>query len=440
VTRAYGDADSDWAPGQVLDGDYLVEGLLGQGGMGVVVAAHHVRSGEPVAIKLIRREVTSPAFLKRFLRETSIALQLRGPHVARVLRVAHLPSGLPYLVMERLRGSTLESLLHQRGRLPVDVAVDYLLEACDAVAEAHALGVVHRDLKPGNMFLAIGATGEATLKVIDFGISKWRTQPVPDAEQRAKTTTAPIGSPSYMSPEQLEEVGVADPRTDVWALGVILCELVTGRLPFEAPSMASLQVRILCESAPSLRVFDPSLPAGLDAVYQRCVVKDRAERMPSVHDLAVALAPYASSRGRAKVATIAARGGRAVKTTEGDTGGEVVTAPPAGREPPHRRPKLVLALAGAALALGGVGFVAVWRRPQPPHPPESRPAPAPARAPSTTFVAPAVAAPAPVVAAPAPVVAPPAPEPESAGARARPPLRFSHTVARSADVRSLRLL
>jgi serine/threonine-protein kinase len=330
VTSAYGGARSDdpgpaarWLKGELLDGDYRVERVLGEGGMGVVVAARHVRSGAQVAIKLIRPErVTDPAVLKRFLREASITLQLRSPRVARLLRVGDPPSGPPYLVMEYLEGVTLESLLLERGRFPVDVAVDYVLEACDAVAEAHAMGVVHRDLKPGNLFVTKGPDGVPIVKVIDFGISKIATTmtgasaPAARSEPRAVTTTVPIGSPSYMSPEQLSEVGVADPRSDIWALGVILFELVTGQVPFQGESIVEVQASILRDPAPSTRARMPSVSEALDAVIQRCLIKDRSTRMPSVHDLVVALAPFASARGCDLADRIAGRAPVAGTTAE----------------------------------------------------------------------------------------------------------------------------
>jgi serine/threonine-protein kinase len=375
VTSAYGGPRPDdagpaarWLQGELLDGDYRVERVLGEGGMGVVVAARHVRSGAQVAIKLIRQErVTDPAFLKRFLREASITLQLRGPRVARVLRVGHPPSGPPYLVMEYLEGVTLESLLRERGPLPAYMAVDYVLEACDAVAEAHAMGVVHRDLKPGNLFLTKGQDGAPLVKVIDFGISKVAGAPAPRSEPRAVTTTAPIGSPSYMSPEQLSEVAVADPRTDVWALGVLLFELVTGQLPFQGDSVVTVQVGILRDPAPSIRAYVPSVSEALDGVVQRCLIKDRASRMASVHDLVVALAPFASVRGRQLAERVAARAPVAVTTQVGEPR---PPAPPprSTREnirarlsaPPRTRTLVILLV--VIIAAGIVGVLGFGRR------------------------------------------------------------------------------
>jgi serine/threonine-protein kinase len=415
VTPAYGGPRSDdpgpaarWLQGELLDGDYRVERVLGEGGMSIVVAARHVRSGEQVAIKLIRQErVTDPAFLKRFLREASITLQLRGPRVARLLRVGHPPSGPPYLVMEYLEGVTLESLLAEGGPLPVDVAVDYVLEACDAVAEAHAMGVVHRDLKPGNLFVTKGPDGAPTIKVIDFGISKIATtttasSPASHSQPRAETTTVPIGSPSYMSPEQFSEVGVADPRSDVWALGVILFELVTGQVPFQGASIFAVQASILRDPAPSMHARVPSASEALNAVIQRCLIKDRSSRMPSVHDLVVALAPFASARGRQLAERIAGRAPRAVTTAEGTLAPPLAPMPrwtreyvPAPLSTPRRRRTLVVMLgvmtvAGTAV---GVGVGVARRAGEPraavvkPSPTTPLPPPAPAPVQETTVAA-----------------------------------------------------
>jgi eukaryotic-like serine/threonine-protein kinase len=296
---------SGWSPGMVIDDEYRVERLLGEGGMGIVLAARHVRTDDLVAVKLIRPErAGDQSNVRRFMREARITLHLRSDHVARVLRFGRLPSGLPYLVMQYLEGGTLESLLREQGPLPVETAVGYVLQACEAVAEAHALGIVHRDLKPSNIFLSRDASGAPSIKVIDFGISKWATGRAQIEEATLTTTAAPLGSPRYMSPEQLGAASRADARSDLWALGVILFELVTGEHPFADDSLAGLCARILRDPAPSLSAGRPGVPAGLDAIYRQCLIKDPAQRMPSVADLAVALAPFGGPGARTSLARI----------------------------------------------------------------------------------------------------------------------------------------
>jgi serine/threonine-protein kinase len=392
-----------WPPGALLDGDYRIERLLGEGGMGIVLAARDVRTEELVAIKLIRPERASdPALVKRFLREARITLQLKSPRAVRVLRLGQLATGLPYLVMEYLEGGTVSSLLRERGALPVAAAVDYLLQACEAVAEAHALGIVHRDLKPTNLFLARGPDGAVGVKVIDFGISKW-IGGQPQADDGQLTTTAgPLGSPRYMSPEQLGASRVIDARTDIWALGVILHELVTGTHPFVAESVADLCARILRDPAPALGA-DVAGAAALGPIYQRCLAKDPALRFPSVGDLAAALARHGSEASRASLARIAATL---------PVGATTVPFPP-GRDRGERRrwPWVVAALAAAAVIAGGAYALRTREAPPPPHlaaPPPAVVEPAPQGAPPA-------AAPVPV---PPPAAAPPAAE-----AQAAPPPR-----------------
>jgi len=337
--------DGRWTePGAMIGDDYRVERVLGAGGMGVVVEARDVRSGERVAIKLIHPERGGErTFVKRFFREARITLQLKGPRVARVLRLGELDTGLPYLVMEYLDGVTLDQVLAERGALPVETAVDYVLQACDAIAEAHALGIVHRDLKPGNLFVARGADGQPIIKVIDFGISKRTAPRLEPSETNLTTTAGPIGSPRYMSPEQLSEVAIADLRSDLWALGVILFELVSGRHPFEGESLANLYVRILRDDVPALRAFKSDVPAGLEAVCRRCLARERAARMPGIHDLVIALAPYASASGRALAQQIAARAPASPTTVAAVAGA-------------RRRPRWPVTAVAVVCGVGGLYF------------------------------------------------------------------------------------
>jgi serine/threonine-protein kinase len=275
------------AVGDVLAEKYRVERVLGSGGMGVVVAAQHVTLHHKVALKLMLPSAATDAqATARFLREARAAAQLRSEHVARVLDVGTLASGEPFMVMELLEGSDLDVILHERGPLPVAEAVDYLRQACDAVAEAHERGIVHRDLKPGNLFLASDARGRSMIKVLDFGISK-HTNAVGDL---ALTKTAAImGSPLYMSPEQMRASRDVDARTDVWSLGVTLYQLLAGRVPFLTDSPMELGAKVLHEEPEPLDQARRDVPPAIAAVVKRCLAKDPAARFAGARDLAAAL-------------------------------------------------------------------------------------------------------------------------------------------------------
>ncbi|MCC6645775.1 MAG: serine/threonine protein kinase [Polyangiaceae bacterium] len=297
------------SPGAVLSGRFRVERVLGQGGMGVVVAAHHLQLDRRVALKFLLPEaVKSEVVLARFLREARTAARLQGEHVARVIDVGTLDEGTPFLVMEYLEGRDLADTLKLRGALPQDEAVTYVLQACEALAEAHAAGIVHRDLKPANLFLARRPDGTAAVKVLDFGISKASMYDSVDAALTRES--AMMGSPAYMSPEQLRSARDVDHRTDVWSLGVVLYELLTGRVVFDAATLPDLHVQILSAAPSSVRVRRPELPPLLDGVVMRCLEKDPARRFSSVADLAAALAPFAPPASRIHVE-------RAVRTAGG---------------------------------------------------------------------------------------------------------------------------
>src|SRR5689334_13093473 len=230
--------------GDLLAGKYRVERVLGAGGMGVVVAAHHIALDEKVAIKLLLPEALSnPEAVSRFAREARAAVKIKNEHVARVIDVGSLDTGAPYMVMEYLEGSDLGDWVKQHGNLPVEQAVEFLLQACEAIAEAHGAGIVHRDIKPANLFVIMRADGLQSVKVLDFGISKVTPKGSVSDMGYTKTSTV-MGSPLYMSPEQMESTKDVDTRTDIWALGVVLYELLTGNLPFLAESMPELIARI----------------------------------------------------------------------------------------------------------------------------------------------------------------------------------------------------
>jgi serine/threonine protein kinase len=276
------------AAGELIAEKYRVERVLGQGGMGVVVAAHHEQLDQRVALKFLLPAVLgNDEIVKRFLREARSAVKIHSEHVARVFDVGKHRE-LPFMVMEYLEGADIAQTIVERGPLPAREAVGYLLEACDAVAEAHALGIVHRDLKPANLFLAKRPSGKPTVKVLDFGISK---APVTERDRNITNATAIMGSPSYMSPEQLVASASVDVRSDIWSLGVVLYEMVTGALPFNATSMPEL-VGVILQIAPTL----DAVPPELRPIIERCLQKQREQRFDNVADLARALAPLVSPR------------------------------------------------------------------------------------------------------------------------------------------------
>jgi serine/threonine-protein kinase len=278
------------APGRVLAGKYRIDRVLGQGAMGVVVAATNLDLEQSVAIKLMIGGHGAGEHEARFMREARAAARLRSEHVGRVFDVGRLEGGAPYIVMELLDGQDLAALLRARGPLPVHEAVDYVLQACVGVAEAHAAGIVHRDLKPANLFLTRGADKLPVVKVVDFGISKL------DAGGVALTQTREmLGSPLYMSPEQIRASSSVDARSDVWALGVVLYELVAGRTPFHAEEIMTLCTRVGFEPPKPLATYLRDAPPNLEAVVFQCLEKDRERRFPDIATFAAALVPFGSA-------------------------------------------------------------------------------------------------------------------------------------------------
>jgi len=294
--------------GAIVGGKFVVEQVLGVGGMGVVVAARHAQLGQSVAIKFLQRNAAKSAdSVNRFLREARACVGLQSAHVVRVMDVGTLEDGLPYMVMEHLQGSDLGQLLEARRSLPIQEAVDYLLQSMEAIAEAHCMGIVHRDLKPSNLFVTSRPDGSALVKVLDFGISK-ATGGALEAGALTATTTI-MGSPFYMSPEQVRSTKNVDARTDVWALGVILYELLAGARPFEAETVTGLCAKIVADPPEPLRSRRPDVPLALEDVLMHCLEKDLKRRYQSVAELSVALRPFASSEGMTSAARISRIGG-----------------------------------------------------------------------------------------------------------------------------------
>lgn len=280
--------------GQILLGKYRVESILGQGGMGIVVAARHVDLGKRVAIKkLLPQAMQYPDSCERFVREARAVARLEGEHIAQVHDTGVLEDGTPYILMEYLDGMDLKRVVRERGPLPPREAAHYVYQACEAVTEAHKLGIAHRDLKPANMMLVRRANGIGCIKVLDFGISK---ELDPAARMYDLTRSGVIMcSPAYMAPEQVSFPKEVDLRSDIWALGVVLYELVTGILPFHADSGMELLAKILQLRPQSPVEIVPGLSGELEGVILKCLDKDRDKRFQTVTELMEALWPFVSS-------------------------------------------------------------------------------------------------------------------------------------------------
>ena len=265
------------APGEVILGRFRLESVLGEGGMGIVFSARQLPSETPVAIKVLLPAATEhPEAVPRFLNEARTTAQITSPHVVKIVEAGTLDIGLPFIVMERLEGTDLEVALERRGSLPIAEAVDYVIQAADALAEAHALGIVHRDLKPSNLFLHSTTAAAPIVKVLDFGISK-----IGASKQQNQALTATgtfLGSPHYMSPEQLKSARNVDLRADMWSLGVIPYELLAGRPPFDGGSFGDLFMKVLSGEFPPLGSLRPEVPEGLTEVIMRCLRRPRDER------------------------------------------------------------------------------------------------------------------------------------------------------------------
>ena len=297
--------------GDLVAGRFVVESVLGAGGMGVVCQARHVQLGKRVAIKFMRGEAMAGAnAVDRFLREARAVAALSSEHVAKVLDFGTLESGEPYAVMEYLSGNDLSVVLQKGGRLDSSTAVWMVLQACEAIAEAHSLGIVHRDLKPANLFATTQLDGMPFIKVLDFGISKFSSLGSVSTSESLTAAGILMGSPEYMSPEQVRDSKKVDSRSDIWSLGVILYELIAGTPPFHAETAGELFARILTENPPALGYARPGVPDRLAKVVSQCLERDVSRRVQSVGDLAAMLLPFAPPDAQISVQRICRLSGR----------------------------------------------------------------------------------------------------------------------------------
>ena len=406
---------SEIAAGTILADKFRVERVLGQGNMGVVLLATHLQLDQQVALKFLLPSALSQAELEaRFAQEARAAARIKSEHVVRVIDVSVLDDGSPYIVMEYLEGTDLAKQLARRGPMSVAQAVSHVLQACEALAEAHTAGIVHRDLKLSNLFVASYPDGAPCIKILDFGISKYNI-PGSDPDLSMTDTAAVMGSPLYMSPEQMRSTRNVDARSDIWALGVILYELVAGRVPFDAQTMPLLCSMVLQDEPPPLSARVRDLPRGFEAVVLRCLVKDRSKRFQSVHELSRALAPFAPPEAQRSLDRIARLAGSGAPPSGGRSSGlETHTAieqsPFAGTVHPKHKGwaagivfALLIALAFGVWRWSGASATAGSVTPVP----GAAAAPAAGVAPATTSApAPAVPAAAAAPAAPAPVTPP----------------------------------
>jgi serine/threonine-protein kinase len=302
------------ASGEVIDGKYQIERILGEGGMGAVAKAQHLLRRAPVALKFMSPAMTAaPGAVERFINEAVAASQIDSDHVVKIFDVATLQTGAPYLVMEYLEGRDLADLLHREGTpwLPIPRAIHFILQALRGLQVAHAAGIVHRDMKPSNVFV-IHKDGEPDfVKLVDFGISKVQQ---PGGGSITRTNSA-LGTPLYMSPEQARSPKDVDLRSDLYSVGVILYELLTGKTPFfsESGEFTEILFKIFTMDVPPIQALRPDLPAGLCAAIHAALTKDPRDRYASAADMAEAISAWADERSLqviTRLRNVAGRGSR----------------------------------------------------------------------------------------------------------------------------------
>lgn len=320
--------------GDVVDGKYRVEERIGIGGMGVVVAARHLQLKQKVALKFLLPEgLRKKGVKERFMREARAAVAIASEHIARVIDVGALPSGIPFIVMEHLEGTDLSRLLDDRGAFTPEEAAGYVLEACEAIAEAHALGIVHRDLKPSNLFLTHKPDGTQIIKILDFGIAKsGENDETPERHSLHLTGgRAVLGSPPYMSPEQVRAPKTVDHRTDIWSIGICMYELLTNSMPFGGDELQETFAQILEKQPTPIRDLVTGVPEGLAKVVTKCLSKKREDRYADVGELARALVPFGSGTWMQSADRVAATLARGAMGAMEDASGPRLRPPPSSQ-------------------------------------------------------------------------------------------------------------
>jgi serine/threonine-protein kinase len=292
-----GPREEDVPEGEILAGKYRVERVLGAGAMGVVLRVTRLGADGILALKFLRPSVARDAVAaKRFLREAAAAGRIQSRHVVKILEVGELASGAPYLVMEYLDGATLASHLEGGKRLSLEQACNFAGQLAEGVAAAHAMGVLHRDLKPANLFICHGDDGHDLLKIVDFGVSKLLDDEGGDGHLTRTQTS--LGSPLFMSPEQMRSARTVDFRADQWSVGAVLYRMATGHLPFDGTSLPRLCLQVLQAEFMPVTTRCPDLPAEFGAVVERCLRLSPGDRFADMAELAEALVPFAGTGGR----------------------------------------------------------------------------------------------------------------------------------------------
>jgi serine/threonine-protein kinase len=323
--------------GQVVAGTYRLARHIGSGGSGHVFEAEHLRLGTPFAVKLLRSDLAGRRAAQRFRREAKAAARLRSEHVVRVIDCGELDDHTPYLVMELLEGEDLRRLLDREGPLPARRAVQLVLEACLGLSEVHQHGLVHRDLKPENLFVSRRATGEDWCKVLDFGVAKM------DASL-STVQGAIVGTVRYMAPEQLADGASVGPATDVYALGAILHECLSGQKLHGGETIHEVMFSVMNRAPSSLGSSNPSLPRGLVKLVERCLAPEVSARPQQAAELARLLAQALGSEQKPARADVTLM--------------EEAEAPPPQSSSAKRKPRPSIAL--AALLAAVLGGAVAW--------------------------------------------------------------------------------